>query len=297
MIIRQASVLTIFAVLVPTAAGPGCQNAHDIPIIGLFVPESRPAKDPDRTAFVVNGSTTAAPVVKAFAEHFKGKLDVTLKETGSGEGIARLISGHHDIASSSRNALPEEIKQAGEKGVWLVPHPVALDATCVIVHPSNPVKGLTVRQIHDIYTGKITNWNQVGGADKPIRPVSQENTRTSYLVFKSYILGGDWPGLNVKYVRKAQVLDLVAGDEAAICYHSLGKVNPKVKAIEINGVAPTPQTVRSRQYLLIRPIFLMTDGYPKVGSPIYEFVTFAMGKEGQKIVQDLGFVPLMDFGK
>lgn len=291
-IIRQATVLTVFSILASAAIGVGCQNAHDVPIVGLLVPETRPAKDSDRTAFVVNGSTTAAPIIKAFAERFKGKFEVTIKETGSGEGIARLISGTHDIASSSRNALPEEVKQAGDKGVWLVPHPVALDATCVIVNPANPVKGLTVQQVHDIYTGKITNWKQVGGADKPIHPISQENTRTSYLIFKSYILGDDWPALNVKYVRKSQVLDLVAGDESAICYHSLGKVlpNAKVKALAINGVAPNPESVKDRKYLLIRPIFLMTDGYPKVGSPIYDFVTFAMTKDGQKIIEGLGFV-------
>jgi phosphate transport system substrate-binding protein len=126
---------------------------------------------------VMDGSTTVGPIAKAFAETYMRQnpgVNITVSESGSGNGAKALLNGTCDIANLSRHLKESEKKAMSEKGVRPVAHVVAFDALPVIVHPSNRVKGLTLDQIRDIYTGKITNWKEVGGGDQRIVVISRD---------------------------------------------------------------------------------------------------------------------------
>ena len=117
-------------------------------------------------SIVMDGSTTVGPIAKAFAEYYMGlhpEVNITVSESGSGNGVKSLINGTCDIADMSRFMKDNEFEAAVANGVFPVAHVVALDGVAMIVHPANPVAGLSSSRIHDIYTGVITNWNQVGG--------------------------------------------------------------------------------------------------------------------------------------
>jgi len=127
----------------------------------------------------LEGSTTVGPIADAFAEYFKSiypDLNITVKKTGSGDGAAALVNGRCDIANMSRFMKEKEFTKAVANGVLPVAHVVAMDGVCIIVHPSNPVKELTTAQVRDIYMGKITNWNQLGGPNAKIVPISRDTS-------------------------------------------------------------------------------------------------------------------------
>jgi phosphate transport system substrate-binding protein len=143
---------------------------------------------------IVDGSTTVGPIAKAFAEVIMRQnpgVNITVSESGSGNGAKALLNGTCDVACLSRNLKDSERKAMDEKGVKPVVHVVAFDALPVIVHPSNPVKGLTIDQVRDIYTGKITNWKDVGGADQRIVVISRDTNSGTYETFKDLVLGKD----------------------------------------------------------------------------------------------------------
>ncbi len=134
---------------------------------------------------VANGSTTVLPISQSAAEAFMAEnkdVKISVSGGGSGNGIKALIDGTCDVANSSRFMKDSEVKLAVEKGVYPVPFAVAIDAIVPIVNPANKVSNLTTRQLQDIYTGKVTNWKQVGGEDKPIVAVGRD---TSSGTFKS----------------------------------------------------------------------------------------------------------------
>ncbi len=183
----------------------------------------------------IEGSTTVGPIADEFTEAFKKlhpDITITVKKTGSGDGAAALIDGRCQIATMSRFMKPEEFKKAVEKGVMPVAHAIALDGVCVIVHPSNPVAGLTVQQVQDIYTGKITNWKELGGADTPIVVISRDTSSGTYECFSHIVMGKEKMAQTVEYVNSnPQAHSRVATTTGAIGYVGLGFVDDKVKAL------------------------------------------------------------------
>jgi phosphate transport system substrate-binding protein len=155
-------------------------------------------------ALQLEGSTTVGPIADAFAEYFKSiypDLNITVKKTGSGDGAAALLDGRCDIANMSRFMKDKEFAQAVANGVFPVAHVVAMDGVCVVVHPSNPVKALTRAQVRDIYTGKIKNWNQVGGANMPIVVISRDTSSGTYETFHNLVVEKQQMAGNVEYVN------------------------------------------------------------------------------------------------
>lgn len=242
----------------------------------------------------VVGSTTVFPIAQACAEKFmdvKKDVNVSVKGGGSGVGIAALIDGTCDIAMSSRAMKKEEIEKAKARGVNPVEHMIARDGLAIVVHPSNPVKALTVAQVRDIYSGKINNWKEVGGKDVKIVVVSRDTASGTYgsfheLVLKDEKLRGD----ALLLASNKAVAEAVAQTEGAIGYIGLGYVTDKVKTLEIEGVKPTMETVVNGTYKLSRPLFLYTNGEPK--GAVKDFIDFILSPQGQKIVKDEGFVPV-----
>jgi phosphate transport system substrate-binding protein len=247
----------------------------------------------------IEGSTTVGPIADEFTEAFKKlhpDITITVKKTGSGDGIAALIDGRCQIATSSRFMKPEEFKKAVDKGVTPVAHAIAMDGVCIIVHPSNPIKALKIEQVKDIFTGKVTNWKDLGGADKPIVIISRDTSSGTYEAFTHFVMGKDKMIDKVEYVSSnPQAHSRVSTTEGAVGYVGLGFVDEKVKALTMNGVAPNRKTVQTGQYPLSRPLFLFTNGYPDLGSAIHAYCTFYLTEKGQEIIDAKGFVPMTSY--
>ena len=253
----------------------------------------------EKETLQIEGSTTVGPIADEFAEAFRKlhpEVTITVKKTGSGDGAAALIDGRCQIAAMSRFMKPEEVKKAVDKGVVPVSHAVAMDGVCVIIHPSNPVKGLTVEQIRDIFTGKITSWSGVGGTDTPIVIISRDTSSGTYEAFSHFVMGKKKLAGKTEYVSSnPQAHARVSSTEGAIGYVGLGFVDAKVKAVEVNGVVPSKKTVLSGKYPLSRPLFLFTNGYPEPGSAVHAFCTFFLTEKGQEIIEAKGFVPMTSY--
>ena len=241
----------------------------------------------------IDGSTTVGPIGDAFAEAFKDKASITVSKTGSGDGAAALVEGRCDIAMMSRFMKGKEFKAAVDKEIYPVAHAIAMDGVCPIVHPSNPVKALTSDQVKDIYMGKITNWKDVGGADMPIVIISRDTSSGTYETFHGLVMKKEKMADTVEYVNSnpqahARVKSTVGG----IGYVGLGFLDRNVRALIIDGVKPDQSTISKGIFPVSRPLFLFTNGYPKLGSIVHAFCTFHLTEEGQEIIEDKGFVPV-----
>jgi len=245
---------------------------------------------------VLDGSTTVGPIAKAFADYYKEKSGVgaTISESGSGNGVKSLINGACDIANMSRFMKESEFKTCVEKGILPVAHVVAFDGLAVVVNPANKVSALTDAQIADIYTGKITNWKQLGGDDAEIVVISRDTNSGTYETFNELILRKKAVVKGAEYVgSNGQAKTRVASTKNAIAYVGLGFVDDTVKTLSVDGILPSAKTIVSGKYPIARPLFMFTNGYPKMGSAVYDFVTLHLTEEGREIVKDLGYIPVV----
>ncbi|MDD5459612.1 MAG: phosphate ABC transporter substrate-binding protein [Phycisphaerae bacterium] len=253
----------------------------------------------EKQTLQIDGSTTVGPIADAFAEAFKSNypnLEITVKKTGSGDGAAALVDGRCDIATMSRFMKDEEFKKAVEKEVFPVAHVVAMDGVCVVVHPSNPVKELTTEQVRNIYLGKITNWKEVGGTDLPIVVISRDTSSGTYETFHGLVMNKEEMGSKVEYVNSnPQAHARVKTTVGAIGYVGIGFLDSNVKALKVDGILPSRQTITTGQYPVARPLFMFTNGYPKLGSMTYKFCTFYLTETGQEIIEAKGFVPVTNY--
>ena len=260
-------------------------------VSGLFAEEKQTLN--------IDGSTTVGPIADAFAEAFKSShpdIEITVKKTGSGDGAAALVDGRCDIATLSRFMKESEFKKAVEKGVFPVAHVVAMDGVCIVVHPSNPVTELSTAQICDIYMGKIINWKEVGGSDLPIVVISRDTSSGTYETFHELVMKKQEMSSKVEYVNaNPQAHARVKSTAGAIGYVGIGFLDANVKALKVDGVMPSKQTIASGKYPVARPLFMFTNGYPKLGSVVHEFCTFYLTETGQDIVEAKGFVPLTNY--
>lgn len=247
----------------------------------------------------IEGSTTVGPIIAAFSEKFMQmhpEVAITVKKTGSGDGAAALIDGRCDIAMMSRFMKPAEFEKAVKNGVFPVAHAIANDGVCLVVHPSNPIKELTSKQVQDIYSGKITNWSQLGGPDMKIVPITRDTSSGTYETFNEKVMEKEKMAGHVEYVNSnPQAAARVQSTQAAIGYVGLGFLDSNVKALKIDGIMPSQQTIAKGTYPISRPLFLFTNGYPELGSIVHEFCTFYLTETGQEIINSKGFVPLTNY--
>ncbi|MCD6289516.1 MAG: phosphate ABC transporter substrate-binding protein [Anaerolineae bacterium] len=251
------------------------------------------------------GSDTLVNLALAWAEtYMKEHPDVRISVTGggSGTGIAAMINGTVDIANASRRMKPEEIAAARANNINPVEFVVARDAVAVVVHPSNPVNGLTLQQISDIYTGKIINWKEVGGEDRPIVLLSRESSSGTYVYFLEHAVRLGNKHSDLLFSPDTLLMPSSEGISAeirqnpnAIGYDGLGYVTPDQKVLAIardaNGpyVLPSIETVNDGSYPIARPLFMYTAGEPT--GHIKEYLDW-IRTDGQALVPKLGFVPL-----
>ncbi len=245
---------------------------------------------------IIDGSTTVGPIAKAFAEYFmeaNPDINMTVSESGSGNGAKSLLNATCDIAAMSRPMKDGEFKACAEKGIQPVAHVVALDGLPILVHPSNPVQELSIEQVRKIYLGEITNWKEVGGPDKKIVAISRDTNSGTFETFNKLVMEKQNLSAKVEKVgSNGAIRQRVQTTPAAIGFAGLGFVDKTVKALKINGVAPTAETVQTGEYPIARPLFMYTDTYPKLGSPLFQFITIHLTEDGQEIVEEIGFVPV-----
>lgn len=248
-----------------------------------------------QNTIVVDGSTTVGPIAKAFAGYFKEQspnVQITVSESGSGNGAKSLINGTCQVASMSRFMKDNEFSAAIEKGIMPVAHVVAMDGIAIIVHPSNPVGGLTVAQVRDIYMGKITTWKEVGGPDVKIVKISRDTNSGTYETFEGLVMHKEKIAADAEYVgSNGAIRQRVLSTPGAIGYVGLG-FTENVKPLTVDGVTPSNATVASGTYPIARPLFMFTNGYPKLGSSLHAFVTLHLSPKGQEIIESIGYVPV-----
>lgn len=263
----------------------------------LVNPAARAAQDKQK--LVVDGSTTVGPIAKAFAEYYMTQhpqVNITVSESGSGNGAKGLINGACDIGAMSRFMKNEEFMAAIGNGVIPVAHVIAVDGVVLIVHPSNPLKALTLDQARDIYSGKISSWKELGGPDLPIVKISRDTNSGTYETFESLVMRKEKIGQGTEYVgSNGAIRQRVQTTPAAIGYVGLGFVDDTVKALDVNGIRPDQATISSGRYPISRPLFMFTNGYPELGTHLHAFVTLYLSKKGQEIIKAVGFVPVTNY--
>ncbi len=257
---------------------------------------SAPAQD----QIVIDGSTTVGPIGKAFAEYFMQHhpgINVVVSESGSGNGARGIVNNSIDIGMMSRFMRETEFKACADNGVMPVAHVVALDGLPILVHPSNPVSDLTVEQVRKIYTGEIRNWRELGGPNMAIVFVSRDTNSGTYETFNNVVMQGETIHGSCEYVgSNGAVRQRVQTTPAAIGYAGLGFVDETVKALRINGVMPSEATVITGDYPVARALYMFTNKYPEMGTPLYRFMTLHLTPEGEEIVKSIGFVPVTQYG-
>jgi len=247
----------------------------------------------------IDGSTTVGPVVDAFVGAFQERypdIRFSVKKTGSGDGITALIEGRCEIAASSRFMRPEEYNRAVAAGKMPVPFTICLDSVCLIVHPSNPIRNLNKEQIKKIYTGEFTNWQQLGGPNVPIIAISRDTASGTYEVFHQLAMDSEKLGARIELATSnPQIFTRVSTTQGAIGYVGLGFVTTGVEAVRYDNVLPSRTSIANGTYKLSRPLYLFTDGYPELGSPLLAFCNFFLTEEGHEIISAKGFIPLTSY--
>ncbi len=245
---------------------------------------------------VIKGSDTlGAKLVPQLAEQFKAQNASTtfdIAAEGSTTGIAAIIDGTAQIGMASRRAKPAEIAAATAKGVNMKPTIVAYDGIAVIVNDKNPLKGLTKKQVESIFTGDVTDWSAVGGTPGKISIYTRNTSSGTYSDFKELAMKKrDYAGTSQKMAGNEQIASEVGKNANGIGYVGLAYDKaPGVKALPIDGKAPAAASVQDKSYPFARPTFYYTNGEPAGAAK--QFVDFTLGAEGQKIVSQVGFVPV-----
>ncbi len=249
---------------------------------------------------VVKGSDTMLNLVQNLAEAYSGAHpDATVSVTGggSGVGISAVINKQTDIGNASRSIASKEISTARANGVNPVEYVVAIDGVCIIIHASNSVAKLTMNQLGQIYSGKITNWNAVGGPNRKISLYGRQPSSGTFVYVRDEAVKGEYAASMRQMNGNAQIVEGVKADSGAIGYVGVGYAREQgIKILTLskdgnNYYSPLDEkAINSNTYPLARPLFQYTNG--KAKGDAKDFIAFEVSPEGQKIVNDQGFYPL-----
>lgn len=253
-----------------------------------------------RENLVITGSTTVLPAVERCAEVFNQNQDeigVQVSSGGSGRGIQDAASGLADIGMASREVKEAEVKQFGGH---FVEHLIGYDAIAVVVSKEiydAGVTGLSSEEVSKIYSGEIDNWKDVGGPDEMILPVARIPGSGTGDTFNEVIMGSsraETEGVEVNAMENAEIKTLIVQSDKAIGYLGIGYAKTgDLRAVALDGVAPSAANVKNRTYKLSRPLYLYTwNGTSKTEA---EFIDFVLGPEGQRVMEEEGFFPAASY--
>lgn len=300
---KQLLIVTVFLCLsvVSLLAGCGGNDGGD-----------GASDDGDRSgerAIQNKGSDTLVNIALAWAETYRDvdpTVSIAVTGGGSGTGIAALINGTVDIANASRPMKENEIEEAQANDIEPIEHVVAIDALAVIVNLDNPVNELTLPQLADMYTGRITNWKDVGGNDETIILLSRETNSGTHVYFLDEVVRlGEKENEDI-FAPQTLLMPSSVGitselrrNPNAIGYDGLGYVDPeheKILLIAVDGdspfVEPSSETASAGEYPLSRNLLMYTSGEPT--GVLAEYLNWIFSADGQQIVANLGFVSLTE---
>jgi phosphate transport system substrate-binding protein len=253
------------------------------------------------------GSDTLLLLAQRWAEDFMNKpeytnVQIAVSGGGSGTGIAAMINGEIDLADASRPMKQKEIDLAKEKNINPIEWKVALDGIAVIVNPDNPSSELTLETIRDIYTGKTTNWNEIGKSEGRIISYGRQSNSGTYVFFQEHVLEeedyrNDMQSLN----GNADIVESVARDKNGIGYVGIAYAEQRERDIKIikvktdtnsPAILPTLETIADGSYPISRFLFIYSNGIPT--GVVTSYLQYILSDEGQQITEEVGFISLPD---
>jgi phosphate transport system substrate-binding protein len=287
---RKLILFLLFSFLIASCSSSSSNSASDSP-----------------AEYIENkGSDTIVNLALAWAERYQTvnqNVRISVTGGGSGTGIAALINGTVDLANASRQIKDEEVAEAQSKGVNPLEYIIARDAIAVIVNPENPVRELTLQQIADIYSGKLTNWSEVGGEDRPIVKLSRETNSGTHVYFLETVLRmGDSENKTLFSTdtlllpSSEGIIAEIRHNPNAIGYDGLGYVPHDLIMIAIaekeggEYVLPSIESVNEKTYPIARDLYVYTNGEPT--GAVKTYLDWILDTEAQEIVAELGFVPV-----
>lgn len=248
----------------------------------------------------IKGSDTVLPLTQKEAEVYMKKnsgASIMVTGGGSGVGIAALLNGTTDIAQSSRKLKLDEKMKLGDAGKAFKETIIAYDALAVIVNPENKVTQLSREQLEGIFTGKITNWKEVGGDNMKIVVYSRETSSGTYEFFKEHVLKGkNFSPSALLMPATGAIVQSVSQTKGAIGYVGLAYLEKEIKALKVSFdkgktyVSPTVETAKSKSYPITRPLYYYY--LTSVEKTVSPFVNFVLSPAGQQLVLTTGYVPI-----
>lgn len=248
----------------------------------------------------IKGSDTVLPLTQKEAEKYNKKnpsADISVSGGGSGVGISALMDGTTDIAMASRKIKLDEKMKMQEAGKTVVEKTIAWDALAVIVNPQNKVSQLTRQQLEGIFTGKITNWKEVGGADLKIVVYSRETSSGTYEFFKESILKNkNYMSSVLSMPATGAIIQSIGQTPGAIGYVGLAYLNKEVKALKVSYdgktfVEPTYANAKNKSYPVVRPLFYYY--IKKDEAKVKPFIDYVLTAEGQQTVKEIGYIDIL----
>lgn len=242
------------------------------------------ARTPDAPVITLAGSTSIQPFAERWAEEYHATR-VIVQSGGSTAGIKAAQNGTADIGMSSRSLVPAETD-------GLVQTVVARDGIAVIVHASNPVRGLSLAQLRAVYAGTLRNWRDVGGRDARITVITREDGSGTRDAFEQFVMSDEHHIATSALVTaySGGLRKMVSQDPAAIGYVTFSQLNADVHPLAIDGVLPSESTIASGQYRLQRPFVFLTRGAPQ--GPAQAFIAFVLSAAGQELARNAGLAPV-----
>lgn len=244
---------------------------------------------------VIKGSTTVLPIAQKTVEAFmkeNPEIKVSYSGGGSSNGIKALIDKTTDVANASRFIKAKEVKAAVEKGIYPIPFACAYDSIIPVVHPANNLKNISGEQLKKIYMGKIRNFKEIGGSDRPVVVISRDTSSGTFETWAKKIMKKEriTPRASVMASNGA-VIQAVSSNKNAIGYVGIGYLTESVKTLSVDGIPGTKETTLSGKYPVSRPLFMFTNGWPK-GNTL-KYINFVLNpKKGQNFVENSGYVRL-----
>ncbi len=286
-------VLTVLAITA-LVFNTGCSNNGN---------QQQPASAEQSRYLTIKGSDTMVHLVSQWAEEFMKKVptaDLSVTGGGSGTGIAALLNNTTDICAASRSIKKKEISLAAQKNIHPTEFKVAMDGIALVVNPANPINQLTLEQVKKIFTGTVSNWQQVGGPDQPILVLSRESSSGTFVFFQEHVLAkADFTHNARSLPGTSAMIQNIATDIWTIGYAGLGYAQQAAEKVKTLAIAPTAKqpaiipseaTINSGEYAIARPLYLYTGNEPT--GLTKEFLDYALSAPGQAIVRQAGYVPL-----
>lgn len=247
----------------------------------------------------IKGSDTVLPIAQKSAERFMNlnrSARVTVTGGGTGVGISALMDGTCDIAMASRSIKFGEKMKLKKARMNIEEITIAYDALAVIVHPSNPISRLTRQQLEDLFRGKITNWQQLGGKNMKIVVYSRETSSGTYEFFKESVLKEkNYMSHSLSMPATGAVIQSVSQTKGAIGYVGLAYINNRVKTIAVSYdgkhfTQPTVENARRKTYPIVRPLFYYYNVRDKY--KVTPYIKYVLSSDGQNIIKKSGYIPI-----